>query len=379
MKRSTERILTTHTGSLPRPAQLTELLLKVDRGELADGDAGLRAQVADAVADLVRRQAEVGVAVVNDGEAGKVGYSTYVKERLTGFGGEDVGFTSFPQDFADFPDYHAKLMSGVTLRLPACIEPVAYRGRDAVRADIENLRAALDGCAVDDAFLSAASPGVIAVFLANRHYSTDEEYLFALADAMKEEYDEIHRAGIVLQIDCPDLAMARHMLGDETLAEFRARIETHVEAINHATRDIPPEEMRLHLCWGNYAGPHRHDVPLADVVDIVLRARPVGISFEGANPRHEHEWRVFEEVALPDEKFLIPGVLDSTTNYVEHPRLVADRIVRYAALVGRERVMAGTDCGFATFADLLPVDPAIAWAKLEAMAQGAALASRELW
>jgi 5-methyltetrahydropteroyltriglutamate--homocysteine methyltransferase len=379
MQRSTERILTTHTGSLPRPARLTERLVKVDRGELAADDAGLHEQVAEAVAELVRRQAAAGVAVVNDGEAGKIGYSTYVKERLTGFGGEDVGFRSLPPDFAEFPEYHAQLMAGVTLRVPACVEPVAYRGHDAVRADIANLQTALAGSPIGAAFLSAASPGVIAVFLANRHYATDEEYLFALADAMKEEYDEIHRAGIVLQVDCPDLAMARHMLGDETLDEFRSRIERHVEAINHATRDIPPEEMRLHLCWGNYAGPHRHDVPLGDIIDIVLRARPNGISFEAANPRHEHEWRVFEDSTLPDEKFLIPGVLDSTTNYVEHPQLVADRIVRYAALVGRERVMAGTDCGFATFADLLRVDPAITWAKLEAMAEGAELASAELW
>jgi 5-methyltetrahydropteroyltriglutamate--homocysteine methyltransferase len=379
MKRSTERILTTHTGSLPRPAQLTEQLVKVDRGELAGDDAGLHEQVAAAVAEVVRRQAAAGVAVVNDGEAGKIGYSTYVKERLAGFGGEDVGLTSFPPDFAEFPDYHAKLMAGVTMRMPACVGPLSYRGHDAVRADIANLQAALAGSAADDAFMSAASPGVIAVFLANRHYATDEDYLFALADAMKEEYDAIHRAGIVLQIDCPDLAMARHMLGDETLEDFRSRIERHVEAINRATRDIPPEEMRLHLCWGNYAGPHRHDVPLGDIIDVVLRARPVGISFEGANPRHEHEWLVFEETALPDEKFLIPGVLDSTTNYVEHPQLVADRIVRYAGLVGRERVMAGTDCGFETFADLLHVDPAITWAKLEAMAQGAELASAQLW
>jgi len=379
MQRSTDRILTTHTGSLPRPPALTEALVRIDRGEGSDADPGFRRQVRDAVADVVRRQAQAGVSVVNDGEAGKIGYSTYVKERLEGFGGEDVGFASMPPDFTDYPEYMSRLMAGITFRMPACIGPVAYRSPDAVRADIADLRAALEGADVAEAFMSSASPGVISVFLANRHYPSHEDYLGALADAMKEEYDEIHAAGFVLQLDCPDLAMARHMMGDDSLEAYRTRIAQHVEAINHATRDIPPDAMRLHLCWGNYEGPHVHDVALGDIIDIVLRARPQGISFEGANPRHEHEWRVFEDVELPDGKLLIPGVLDSTTNYVEHPLLVADRIVRYARLVGRENVIAGTDCGFATFADLVPVDPGITWAKLAAMGEGAALASEELW
>jgi 5-methyltetrahydropteroyltriglutamate--homocysteine methyltransferase len=263
--------------------------------------------------------------------------------------------------------------------MPACIGPVSYRDLDADRTDIDNLRAAVADADVADAFMTAASPGVIAVFLQNQHYPSHEDYIAALADVMKAEYDEIHRAGLVLQLDCPDLAMTRHMQADETLEEFRRRAHLHVEAINEATRDIPAEDMRMHLCWGNYEGPHNHDMPLRDIIDIVFEARPAAISFEAANPRHEHEWTVFEDVKLPEGKVLIPGVLDSTTNYVEHPELVAQRIVRYAGLVGRENVIAGSDCGFATFASLLAVDPAITWAKLRAMADGAELASGRLW
>jgi 5-methyltetrahydropteroyltriglutamate--homocysteine methyltransferase len=375
MKRSTDRILTTHTGSLPRPPELLEALRRRDRGE-GDG-AGLDAQVRDAVADVVRRQADAGVSVVNDGEAGKIGYSTYVKERLTGFGGEG-GLAGMPADMVEFPEFMQRVMGGLDFAMPACIGPVSYRDLDAVRADIANLQAGLEGADVEDAFLSAASPGVIAVFLKNQHYATHEEYVAALADAMKQEYDEIHAAGIVLQLDCPDLAMTRHMM-DEDLEAFRRRARVNVEAINHATRDIPSEDMRLHLCWGNYEGPHHHDVALRDIVDIVFEARPAAISFEAANPRHEHEWNVFEDVKLPEGKVLIPGVLDSTTNYIEHPELVAQRLVRYGKLVGPENVMAGSDCGFATFASFLTVDPGITWAKLSAMAEGAALASEELY
>jgi 5-methyltetrahydropteroyltriglutamate--homocysteine methyltransferase len=375
VKRSTEHILTTHTGSLPRPPELLEALRRRDRGE-GDG-AGLDAQVRDAVADVVRRQADAGVSVVNDGEAGKIGYATYVKERLDGFGGE-AGMAGLPADMAEFPDYMRRVMSGIDFAMPACVGPVSYRGLDAVRADIANLQAALDGAGVEDAFLSAASPGVIAVFLQNQHYPSHEAYVFALADAMKVEYDEIHRAGIVLQLDCPDLAMSGHMLG-ESLDDFRARARVNVEAINHATRDIPPDAMRMHLCWGNYEGPHHHDVALGDIIDIAFEARPAAISFEAANPRHEHEWTVFEDIELPEGKVIIPGVLDSTTNYIEHPALVAQRLVRYGKLVGPENVMAGSDCGFATFASFLTVDPGITWAKLHAMAEGAALASKELY
>jgi 5-methyltetrahydropteroyltriglutamate--homocysteine methyltransferase len=375
VKRSTEHILTTHTGSLPRPPELLDALQRRDRGE---GDRErLDEQVRAAVADVVRRQADAGVSVVNDGEAGKIGYATYVKERLDGFGGE-AGMAGLPADMAEFPDYMRRVMGGIDFAMPACVGLVSYRDTDAVRADIANLKAALDGADVEDAFMSAASPGVIAVFLQNQYYASHDEYVAALADAMKVEYDEIHRAGLVLQIDCPDLAMSGHMLG-ESLDDFRARARVNVEAINHATRDIPPDAMRMHLCWGNYEGPHHHDVALRDIIDVAFEARPAAISFEAANPRHEHEWTVFEDIELPEGKVLIPGVLDSTTNYIEHPELVAQRLVRYGKLVGPENVMAGSDCGFATFASFLTVDPGITWAKLHAMAEGAALASKELY
>ena len=375
MKHSTEHILTTHTGSLPRPPELLRALQSRDRG---GGDAErLDEQIRAAVADVVRRQADAGVSVVNDGEAGKIGYSTYVKERLDGFGGE-AGMAGMPADMAEFPDYARRVMGGMDFAMPACVGPVSYRAVDAVRADIANLQAAVDGAGVEEAFLSAASPGVIAIFLQNQHYPSHEEYVFALADAMKVEYDEIHRAGIVLQLDCPDLAMSGHMFG-ESLDEFRARARVNVAAINRATRDIPPDAMRMHLCWGNYEGPHHHDIALRDVIDIAFEARPAAVAFEGANPRHEHEWTVFEDIKLPEGKVIIPGVLDSTTNFIEHPELVAQRLVRYGKLVGPENMMAGSDCGFATFASYLSVEPEITWAKLHAMTEGAALASKELY
>ena len=375
MKRSTDHILTTHTGSLPRPPELLESLQRRDRGE-GVGER-LDEQIRIAVADVVRRQAEAGVSVVNDGEAGKIGYATYVKERLDGFDGE-AGMVGVPADMAEFPDYMRRVMGGIDFSMPACVGPVSYRGLDAVRADIANLRAALESAGVEDAFLSAASPGVIAVFLQNQHYPSHEEYVFALADAMKVEFDEIHRAGLVLQLDCPDLAMSGHMLG-ESLDDFRRRARVNVEAINRATRDIPSDAMRMHVCWGNYEGPHHHDVALRDIIDIVFEARPAAISFEAANPRHAHEWTVFEDIELPEGKVIIPGVLDSTTNYIEHPELVAQRLVRFGRLVGPENMMAGSDCGFATFASYLSVEPDITWAKLHAMTEGAALASSELY
>jgi 5-methyltetrahydropteroyltriglutamate--homocysteine methyltransferase len=377
MRRSTEEILTTHTGSLPRPPALTEALRARDHDE--DAPADLEEQIRAAVGEIVARQAQAGVSVVNDGEAGKIGYSTYVKERLDGFGGSG-GMGGVPSDLTDYPEFLKRVMSaGIDFAMPTCIGPVSYRDTDAVRADIANLKAAVDGADVKEVFMTAASPGVISFFLTNRHYPNHEAYIAALADAMKTEYDEIHRAGFVLQLDCPDLAMTHHMTPGESLEEFRRRAALHVEALNHATRDIPADEMRLHLCWGNYEGPHHHDVPLADIIDVVLQARPTAISFEAANPRHEHEWTLFDELELPDGKALIPGVIDSTTNYIEHPELVAQRIVRYADRVGPENVLAGSDCGFATFATHLQVDPDITWAKLQAMSDGAKLASEQLW
>ena len=377
MRRSTEEILTTHTGSLPRPPALTEALRARDHGE--DAPADLEDQIRAAVDEIVARQAQAGVSVVNDGEAGKIGYSTYVKERLDGFGGSG-GMGGVPSDLTDYPEFLKRVMSaGIDFAMPTCIGPVSYRDPDAVRTDIANLKAAADGADVKEVFMTAASPGVISFFLANRHYPDHEAYIAALADAMKTEYDEIHRAGFVLQLDCPDLAMTHHMTPGESLEEFRRRAALHVEALNHATRDIPADEMRLHLCWGNYEGPHHHDVPLGDIIDVVFQARPAAISFEAANPRHEHEWTLFDDLELPDGKALIPGVIDSTTNYIEHPELVAQRIVRYADRVGRENVLAGSDCGFATFATHLQVDPDITWAKLQAMSDGARLASEQLW
>ena len=312
---------------------------------------------------------------MNDGEAGKVSYSTYVADRLTGFGGESPRLEL--ADVREFPGF-GRRMSGPSMSRPCCTGPVAYTGQESVQRDIENLSAALDSMAAEEAFLSAASPGVISLFLQDDYYKSHESYLYALADAMKEEYDAIHRAGFLLQLDCPDLAMGRHLqFADVDLETFRGNVALHVQALNHAVRDIPAERLRLHLCWGNYEGPHHRDVPLRDIIDIVLTARPMAISFEAANPRHAHEWKVFESVALPQDKLLIPGVLDSTTNYIEHPELVSQRIRSFTQVVGAENVIAGTDCGFATFASSTTVDPDITWAKLRALAEGAELASRE--
>jgi len=378
MQRSTERILTTHTGSLPRPRDLTVMLEALDADQLGDA-AAFEARVRAAVAETVRRQVDAGVDVVNDGEQGKVGYSTYVRHRLTGFGGQSA--PGVRADWADFPEAAARGERRSTVARPACNGPIDWKDRTAVARDVETLRAALDGVRPTEAFMTAASPGVIAHFLKNAHYPTREAYLARLVDVMKEEYDAIHRAGLLLQVDCPDLAMGRHLAFPEVSnADFVKIAEANVEALNHALRDIPPDRLRMHLCWGNYEGPHHRDIPLREILPTVLKARPRAISFEGANPRHEHEWIVFREVRLPDDRVIIPGVLDSTTNFIEHPELVAQRIVRYAEIVGRERVIAGTDCGFATFArSVNQVEPEIAWAKLHAMADGAKLASAQLW
>jgi 5-methyltetrahydropteroyltriglutamate--homocysteine methyltransferase len=378
MKRSTDRILTTHTGSLPRPPDLTPLLEALDAGTVPDARA-FDARVRQAVVDIVKMQIDVGVDVVNDGEQGKVGYSTYVRHRLTGFGGKSA--VPPRADWADFPQAAARAERPSTISRPACDGPIDWKDRTAVQKDVENLKAALKETQPTEAFMTAASPGVIAHFLRNEHYPSREAYLARLVDVMKEEYDAIHRAGFVLQVDCPDLAMGRH-LAFSTLsnADFVKIAAANVEALNHALRDIPPDRMRLHLCWGNYEGPHHRDIPLREILSVVLKARPQALSFEGANPRHEHEWVVFKEMRLPDDKVIIPGVLDSTTNFIEHPELVAQRLVRYAEVVGRERVMAGTDCGFATFArPVSQVEPEIAWAKFRAMAEGARLASQQLW
>jgi len=378
MKRSTERILTTHTGSLPRANDLTTLLEALDGGKVPE-QAAFDARVRRAVADIVRQQVEAGVDVVNDGEQGKVGYSTYVRHRLTGFGGQAAVPTR--ADWADFPEAAAKSERRSTIMRPSCNGPIEWKDRTAVQKDVANLTAAVSSAKPTEAFMTAASPGVIAHFLKNEHYPSREAYLARLVDVMKDEYDAIHRAGFILQVDCPDLAMGRHLaFPDLSNADFLKIAAANVEALNHELRDIPPDRMRLHLCWGNYEGPHHRDIPLKEILPIALKARPQALSFEGANPRHEHEWIVFKDVKLPDDRLIIPGVLDSTTNFIEHPELVAQRLIRYAEIVGRERVLAGTDCGFATFArSVNQVEPEIAWAKFKSMAEGAKLASRQLW
>ena len=379
MKRSTEQILTTHTGSLPRPTDLVEMVLSKEEKQPVDEDA-FATRVNSAVAEVVRRQFEIGVTVLNDGEQGKPGYSIYMKDRLTGFGGESSGISN-PGEAKDFPEYTARRMERTGPKRPACVGPIAWKDRDAVRKEIENLQAAVKAVKAEDVFMTAASPGVVPSFMKDQYYGSEEKYLYALADALKEEYDAIHRAGFVLQVDCPDLGSSRHnRFSHLSTKEFKKIAELHVTALNHALRDIPADRVRLHMCWGNYEGPHHLDIPLADIIDVALKANVGAISFEGANPRHEHEWVVFKDVSLPDGMVIIPGVIDSTTNFIEHPELVAQRIVRYAEVVGRENVIAGTDCGFGTFVRTeSTIDPRIAWAKLKSLADGAAIASKTLW
>ena len=380
MIRSTDRFLTTHTGSLPRPDDLIRLMYAKEEGVPVE-PAALAARVRSAVAEVVRKQTDAGIDIVNDGEMSKPSYATYVKDRLAGFGG--TGNTFVYQDLAEFPKLAKRVFGdpGRSRRkTPACNAPIAVRDPDAAVADVDNLKAALTTVKSTGGFMSAASPGVVSLFFRNDHYASHEAYLFAIADAMRHEYEVVAKAGFVLQIDCPDLAMGRHIQYAELgLAEFRKRAEMHVEALNHALAGIAPEQLRLHLCWGNYEGPHHRDVALADIIDIVFRARPSAISFEAANPRHGHEWTLFERVKLPAGKVLIPGVIESKSNFIEHPELIAQRLGRYAKLVGRESVIAGSDCGYGTWVGQAAVDPDVVWAKLSAMAEGARIASREFW
>jgi 5-methyltetrahydropteroyltriglutamate--homocysteine methyltransferase len=382
MKRSTERILTTHTGSLARPPELLRLLTDRAEGRPAD-EAVFREQVRSAVREAVRRQAEAGVDVVSDGEMGKAGFANYVMDRMTGFGGEDSAGLFRPRDLLDFLEMSRRLFGSqpsTRARRPANDGPISYVGRAELASDLSTFGAALEGVAVAEAFLPAASPGCVVQIMPTTHYGSRREYLFALADALRVEYRAIAEAGYTLQVDCPDIAMGRHVeFGDRPLAEFMANLELHVEALNHALEGIDPERVRVHVCWGNYAGPHHHDVALRDILDAVYRVNANGISVEAANPRHEHEWTVFAEQPPPPGKYVIPGVIDSCTNYIEHPQLVAQRITRYAQVLGRENVVAGTDCGFGTFAGSSTVDPDVAYAKLTSLAQGARIASADLW
>jgi 5-methyltetrahydropteroyltriglutamate--homocysteine methyltransferase len=386
MHRSTQRFLTTHTGSLPRPDDLVRAMYAREEGVPVDAQA-LERRVASAVAEVVTKQVEAGVDIVDDGEMSKPSYATYVKDRLSGFGGS--GNTFVYQDLVGFPNLARRVFGdpGRSRRkTPACDAPIGIRDADAARRDVAHLQSALSAVAsqdpsgdrhcVEDAFLTAASPGVVSLFFRDEHYGSDEAYLAAIADAMRHEYETIANAGLVLQIDCPDLGMGRHIQYAELpLAEFRRKAELHVEALNDALRNIPAEQLRMHLCWGNYEGPHHCDVPLADVIDIVFRAKPSAIVLEAANPRHAHEWQLFETVKLPDGKLLVPGVIESKSNFVEHPELVAQRIGRYAKLVGRENVIAGSDCGYGTWVGQAAVDPDVVWAKMAAMAEGARIAS----
>ena len=381
MKRSDSRILTTHTGSLPRSPHLQELLR--EREDRAGFDSGqLAVGVREAVSEVVTRQQGIGIDVVNDGEQGRSQYATYVKERLTGFEGERLVRARPRLDDSDFPDFAATQVhfSSRNMPQPACTGPIAWKDWPAVERDIATLKEVSANTSAEEVFMTAASPGVIANFLPNEYYPTEETYLYALAEVMKDEYNAIAAAGLLLQIDCPDLAMTRvSQFSHLTEEEFKKVVELHVEVINYALKDIDPERMRLHLCWGNTEGPHHHDIPLKEIVDMVLKARPLGLSFEGANPRHAHEWKVWEDIDLPDGKLLIPGVLDTTTNFIEHPELIAQRIANYANAVGRENVMASSDCGFGTSAWGRKVETQIAWAKLASMVEGARLASQELW
>ena len=378
--RSTKRFLTTHTGSLPRPDDLIRMMYAKEEGVPVEPDA-LAARVKTAVAAVVQKQLAAGIDLVNDGEMSKPSYATYIKDRLNGFGGTGNSFVY--QDLAAFPQLAARVFNdpGRSRRkTPACNAPISVRDADAAIVDVENLAEALADRPEPCGFLSAASPGVVSLFFRNDHYPSQEAYLEAIAEAMSQEYETVASAGFDLQIDCPDLGMGRHIqYADLSLAEFRKRAAQHVEALNYALRNVPAERLRMHLCWGNYEGPHHCDVPLADIFDIVVKAKPAAISLEAANPRHAHEWEMFERVKLPDGKVLIPGVIESKSNFIEHPELIAQRIGRYASLVGRENVIAGSDCGFGTWVGQAAVDPDVVWAKLAAMAEGARIASAKFW
>ena len=375
-----DRILTTHVGSLPRSQAVTDVIFAREREEVDDAPAAAEV-ISDAVAEVVRRQVAVGIDVVSDGEMGKISYATYIAERFSGFGGDtprDPG-----QDLVEFPGLLKKLAdrgSTAKYRRPRCIGEIRVKNLAPMEADIENLKSAVTAAAPLGAFLNAASPGVVALFQPNDFYRSQDDYLAALAEALRVEYEAIVHAGLFLQIDAPDLAMGRHtMYRDRSLEEFERLAAQHIEILNYALRNVPADRVRMHVCWGNYEGPHHHDIPLERLLPIVLAAKPQALLFEAANPRHAHEWVVFESVKLPQDKVLIPGVLATTTNYVEHPQLVAERLERFARIVGRERVMAGTDCGFGTFAGFGPVEPDIAYLKLQSLVEGARIASGRIW
>jgi 5-methyltetrahydropteroyltriglutamate--homocysteine methyltransferase len=380
MKLSDSRILTTHVGSLPRSQAVVELLFKREQGE--SFDRGRFDQVLEqAVADTVQRQVETGLDIVSDGEASKIGYATYIKDRLTGFAGDNP--RQIALDLQDYPEFRSRMAvfaGKQTFKRQSCIGEIKYVGHADLETDIAHLRSALSKGGSVEGFMNAASPGVVSAFQPNEHYPTPAAYIEAIGAAMQVEYEAIAKAGLVLQLDCPDLAMARHTgFQDLTEAEFLKRAEHQVEVMNHALRNVPAEAVRIHVCWGNYEGPHDHDIPLEKIVGILLKAKPSAIQFEASNPRHAHEWTVWKDARIPADKILIPGCLTSTSNYVEHPEFVAQRICQFAGIVGRERVIAGTDCGFGTFAGIGKMDAEISFKKLKSLVQGAELASERLW
>ena len=375
------KILTSHVGSLPRTQDVVDFIFARENGESYD-QVAFDNCMSSACNETVRRQVEAGVDIVSDGETSKISYATYVKDRYTGFSGDSP--RNAPADLKQFPSFLERLAnSGGTPQYarPMCTGEVTSKGHGELQADIDNLKAGMAAHGASRGFMNAASPGVISLFLQNQHYATREAYLAALADAMKEEYETIVGAGLDLQLDCPDLALSRHMLfADLSDDEFVKIAAMHVEALNHALRDIDPARVRVHICWGNYEGPHVCDIDMDKVFSTLMKTRARYVLFETSNPRHAHEWTVFRDRAseIPDDKVLVPGVVDTTTNFVEHPELVAERIARFVGIVDAERVIAGSDCGFGTFAGFGAVDPEIAYAKLTSLAEGAALASSRL-
>jgi 5-methyltetrahydropteroyltriglutamate--homocysteine methyltransferase len=380
MRHSTDRILTTHVGSLPRSKAVTDVLFARERDDTVDPNMGAPV-IAAAVVEVVRRQVAVGIDVVSDGEMSKISYATYISKRFSGFAGDTPREPG--QDLVEFPGLLTKLAergSTAKYRRPRCVGAVRLTNEEPLHTDLRNLGAAAAATPPGEAFMNAASPGVIALFQPNDFYRTQDEYLAALADALRSEYEAIVAAGVLLQIDAPDLAMGRHtMYRNRSLEEFDSLAAQHIEVLNHALRNVPANRVRMHVCWGNYEGPHHHDVPMERLLPIVLNAKPQGLLFEAANPRHAHEWAVFRDAKIPDDKILIPGVLATTTNYIEHPLLVAERLEKYADIVGRDRVIGGTDCGFGTFAGFGPVEPDIVYLKLGSLVQGARIASERLW
>jgi 5-methyltetrahydropteroyltriglutamate--homocysteine methyltransferase len=380
MKLSTNRILTTHVGSLPRSSAVVDLLFKREHEETYDQNE-FDSVMSQAVAETVRKQVEIGIDIVSDGETSKTGYATYIKDRLTGFSGDHP--RQIALDLQEYPEFRARMavFAGKQgFKRQACTGQVTYVGQDDLQKDISRMQAAITAHPAVEGFLNAASPGVVSAFQPNACYKTHAAYVEAIGEAMQFEYEAIVRAGFILQLDCPDLAMARHTgFQNLTEAEFLQRAEHQVDVMNHALRNIPSESLRMHVCWGNYEGPHDHDIPLEKIMNIVLKAKPAAILFEASNPRHAHEWVVWKSARIPEDKVLVPGLLTSTSNYVEHPEFVSQRVCQFAQIVGRERVMAGTDCGFGTFAGIGKMDAGISFKKLSALVEGARRASRKLW